>query len=78
MAKYASGWSLSFNTASQLNIVQLHNALSCNRELRAESLVFNYLEEFKGVVKLKDFRLKLLTQMTWGCQKHRREPFKIR
>ena len=35
VAKYASGCLLSFNTASQLNILQILNSVSYNRELRA-------------------------------------------
>ena len=37
-----------FNTVSQLDILQILNVVSCNTELRAKQLVFNY----SGVLKV--------------------------
>ena len=74
VTKYASGCLLSFKTTNQLNMLQILNAVSCNKELKSERLVSDFSEVFKGVGKLKDFQLRLNINESVEpvCQKHRR------
>ena len=79
VAKYASHCLLSFNAASQLNKLQLLNAVSA-AESSGQKGWYDFSGVFKGVGKLKDFQLGLnineSVEPVW--QKQRRVPFKTR